>query len=236
MYEHLAYASKPVCTHRNIVISGLSAQDLAAGENGENGALIGLTVADAILQTNWDHGVLIGVTPAEPDHFDPQCHGIMADPEYKLKASDLVIFLSRTSMPKIAQTSGLLNCLKPGKDAAGPPPKLRSRAQSDKQKILVCGWREKWSAEPKRLRDRIKDLGTACAPQTAEITFVNMFDNKEFVEEMVKVRKCAKCECTTMCVGDVCKREGPGGCTLPDVCSFEFSRIVAAAILLLVLV
>jgi len=172
-----------------------AAQDLCAGDHGMQGTLTGMTVGQAILSTNWQQSVMVGVTPADPTMFDPQYHGIIADPEYVLKPTDLVIFVSKTSMPKPSLTPSPFSCLPaPDKEAGSAAKQYTPCVNTDPIKVLLCGWRERWSQNPKRVRQRIKDLGLACAPQRTEITFLNMFDSAGFEEQMAAIKDCDSAE------------------------------------------
>ena len=56
------------------------------------------------------------------------------------------------------------------------------------QSFLVCGWRDAWTKTPKKLFERIKEIGARSDAETVQISFLNLFSDKEFDRIMNEIK------------------------------------------------
>lgn len=177
------------------------ARDLHAGPKGEKGYLAGKKIKDVINYTYWSNAIMIGLCP------DARLEkalatsvaaitGCCADPERTILESDLIIFLSSMSSPKVSRSHetttaynqdirGLsLQALDQALNTvtvAESSPERKENAIS----ILVCGWKADWD-EGAPLRRRLVDIA-ARIPLGSNISFLNEMDPSEFKELMLTI-------------------------------------------------
>lgn len=125
----------------------------------------------------WTDAVLCGVVDTRVEltehNADPQ-HGLACDPDRQITEHDRVIFIAEDTFPHRARPVD-------GEKEARLRP--LSTHQPQQFNILVCGWRNEWTHNSKRLAARIDGLVQGLCPDS-QIVFLNFLKDEEFADMM----------------------------------------------------
>jgi hypothetical protein len=122
---------------------GASVKFRRASELSNKGAgLIGRTLREVGLP--WEDAVLLGARPSEAAVQDQGPSGILVDPTHRIQASDTLVFLCESSMPRPAlQYAG---AEEDGWDPSSTGVRMLERNFSfvGDFMVLICGWKSEW--------------------------------------------------------------------------------------------
>ena len=156
--------------------------NLKFGPNNKLGGAIGHTYDE--LQANFSNATIVGLVDSE--NTTRQGYGLCPNPKTKLRATDLVVFISKTSTPVPDKTA--CKAFESYRNWAVTLRKTLNNSKAkgrvkDQKNVLVCGWRDVWTADPDRLRDRIMEIADDRLPDST-ITFLNGCSKEAFGEVM----------------------------------------------------
>ena len=120
--------------------------------------------------------------------------GLCCEDSIQIKNEDLIIFVGKTSMPKW-ELDGLRRYKEFEEEGStimrkGLRKTLHLDLAKSRKSVLICGWRDYWSFEKKRLRQRLESAMLTMAEHSM-IIFMNFLTKEEFQEVMVD-----ECNCT----------------------------------------
>jgi hypothetical protein len=151
--------------------------------HGNGRGFVGCTLQEVGLP--WEDAVLLGARSARAPEQDAGLSGILVDRTYKVQASDTLIFLCRTSMPKPALQD--TNAEEDDWGRALSTTRGLDRSSSGLM-ILICGWKSDWD-KPVNLLFVLNEI-SSFAPQgeTLSVNFLVEDTPDEFHEHMLKVQ------------------------------------------------
>lgn len=160
-----------------------------AGPNNEMGWCVGKTIKQVLLDNCWDNAICMGCDDDLYNVFDGDgdsdgtyntkfAAGIMGDPDRIVKDTDMIIFLSESSTPKVTIIPEITN-FKLGGENLKLEMKEHKKSIKEIKHVLICGWRQVWDDDPKRIKERLADLYSELG-KGSTVTFATRKARNEF--------------------------------------------------------